>query len=42
MRMLGGRVPNRICREFRYEKLRAEAATPVRRVTTEEGDHRGG
>jgi hypothetical protein len=35
MRMLGGRVPDRIFREFQYEKLQAESATPLGRVTTE-------
>ena len=36
VRMLGGRVPDSIFREFQYAKLEAEDVTKVRRVTTEE------
>ena len=36
VRMLGGRVPDSIFREFQYAKLEAESALGIRRVTTEE------
>lgn len=37
VRMLGGRVPDSIFREFTFAKLSAEADLHVKKVTTEEG-----
>ncbi|RJF74620.1 hypothetical protein D3875_03505 [Deinococcus cavernae] len=35
-RMLGGRVPDSLFKEFQYAKMAAETATGIRRVTTED------
>ena len=35
--MLGGRVPDRIFREFQRQKMAAEETMGVRKITTEEG-----
>jgi hypothetical protein len=37
VRMLGGRVPDPIFREFTFAKLSAESDLHVRKITTEEG-----
>ena len=36
LRMLGGRVPDSMFKEFQYAKMAAETATGLRRVTTED------
>ena len=36
LRMLGGRVPDSLFKEFQYAKMAAESATGIRRVTTED------
>lgn len=36
LRMLGGRVPDSLFKEFQYAKMDAESATGIRRVTTED------